>query len=43
MFSVFTDFENFSVFNPAAHYDDDAAVMFTQPESWARAPKATRH
>ena len=42
-FSLLTDFENFSVFTPAAYHDDAAAVLFTQLESWAGALKAIRH
>lgn len=41
-FSLFTDFENFSVFNPAALHNDAAAVLLTQLESWAGALKAIR-
>jgi NAD(P)H-dependent FMN reductase len=42
-FSLMTDFENFKTFNPAAHHDALAGVLFTQLESWAGALKATRH
>jgi NAD(P)H-dependent FMN reductase len=42
-FSLLTDFENFSVFQPAAHHDDAAVVLFSQLESWAGALKAIRH
>jgi NAD(P)H-dependent FMN reductase len=42
-FSVFTDFENFSVFNPPARHDAAATTLFTQLESWAGALKAIRH
>ena len=41
-FSMFTDFENFSVFRPAALHDDAATVMFDQLEAWARALKPLR-
>ena len=41
-FSLLTDFENFSVFNPAATHDKAAAVLFGQLESWAGALKAIR-
>lgn len=41
-FSLFTDFENLSVFKPAATYDTSAVVLFDQLESWARALKAVR-
>jgi NAD(P)H-dependent FMN reductase len=43
MFSLMTDFENFSVFTPAAHHDAAAVTLFTQLESWAGALKAIRH
>jgi NAD(P)H-dependent FMN reductase len=36
-FSMFTDFENFSTFRPAAIHDAAAAVMFDQLEAWAGA------
>jgi NAD(P)H-dependent FMN reductase len=42
-FSLMTDFENFSVFTPAAHHDALAVTLFTQLESWAGALKAIRH
>ena len=42
MFSLMTDFENFSVFTPAAHHDALAATLFTQLESWVGALKAIR-
>jgi NAD(P)H-dependent FMN reductase len=42
-FSLMTDFENFSVFTPAAHHDAAAVTLFTQLESWAGALKAIRH
>jgi NAD(P)H-dependent FMN reductase len=42
-FSLFTDFENFTVFKPiAAIHDDFAAAMFDQLESWATAMKSIR-
>jgi len=41
-FSLFTDFENFSVFNPAAMHDQAVVVLFNQLESWAGALKAIR-
>jgi NAD(P)H-dependent FMN reductase len=42
-FSMFTDFENFSIFRPvAAIHDDAATVMFDQLEAWARALKPLR-
>jgi NAD(P)H-dependent FMN reductase len=42
-FSLMTDFENFSVFTPAAHHAAAAVTLFTQLESWAGALKAIRH
>jgi NAD(P)H-dependent FMN reductase len=41
-FSLITDFENFSVFKPAALHDQAADVLFNQLESWAGALKAIR-
>jgi len=41
-FSLFTDFENFSVFKPAALYDDAATLLFDQLETWTRALKTVR-
>jgi NAD(P)H-dependent FMN reductase len=42
-FSMFADFENFSVFRPvAAIHDDAATVMFDQLEAWAAALKPLR-
>lgn len=41
-FSLFTDFENFSVFRPAALYDDAATILFDQLETWSGALKAVR-
>ncbi|MFE9614045.1 NADPH-dependent FMN reductase [Streptomyces sp. NPDC006012] len=42
-FSLMTDFENFSAFQPAPHHDDIAVVLFNQLESWAGALKTVRH
>ena len=42
-FSLLTDFENYSVFTPAAHHDGVAEVMFEQLESWAGALKTVRN
>jgi hypothetical protein len=39
---MFTDFENFSIFRPAALHDDAATIMFDQLEAWARALKPLR-
>jgi NAD(P)H-dependent FMN reductase len=42
-FSMFTDFENFSTFRPAAAIHDDAAsTMFDQLEAWSAALKPLR-
>ncbi|MFD4638588.1 NADPH-dependent FMN reductase [Lentzea sp. NPDC058436] len=41
-FSLQTDFENFSVFKPAARHDSAADVLFDQLESWAGALKTVR-
>ena len=41
-FSLFTDFENFSVFRPAALHDAAATVMFDQLEAWAAALQPLR-
>ncbi|OBJ12641.1 NADPH-dependent FMN reductase [Mycobacterium sp. 1482292.6] len=41
-FSLFTDFENFSVFTPAAVHDAAADTMLHQLESWTRAMKGVR-
>jgi NAD(P)H-dependent FMN reductase len=41
-FSLFTDFENFSTFNPGGQYAAAAEVMFNQLEAWAGALKTLR-
>ena len=41
-FSIFTDFENFSVFHPGPQHDDSATVLFDQLEAWAGALKPLR-
>jgi NAD(P)H-dependent FMN reductase len=41
-FSLMTDFENFSVFKPAAYHDAAATTLFAQLESWAGALKGVR-
>ena len=41
-FSLFTDFENFSVFKPAAQHDAAADALFDQLESWAGALRTVR-
>jgi NAD(P)H-dependent FMN reductase len=41
-FSLFTDFENFSAFQPAPMHEDAATVLFNQLESWAAALQTVR-
>jgi NAD(P)H-dependent FMN reductase len=41
-FSMWTDFENFSVFRPGPQHDDSAGILFDEVESWARAMKTVR-
>jgi NAD(P)H-dependent FMN reductase len=41
-FSLFTDFENFSVFSPDPRHDDLAEVLFGQLEAWSGALKPLR-
>jgi NAD(P)H-dependent FMN reductase len=41
-FSLFTDFENFAAFTPAALHNDAATTLFDQLESWAGALKPLR-
>lgn len=41
-FSLFTDFENMSVFTPGPQHDATAETLFTQLEAWAGALKWTR-
>ena len=41
-FSLYNDFENFSIFNPAPLHNDAATVMFDQLESWAAALQTVR-
>jgi NAD(P)H-dependent FMN reductase len=41
-FSLYTDFEKFSVFRPAALHDDSADIMFDQLETWTAALKSVR-
>jgi NAD(P)H-dependent FMN reductase len=40
--SLFTDFENFSVFKPAAHHEKSVNAMFDQVIAWGGALKALR-
>jgi NAD(P)H-dependent FMN reductase len=39
-FSLFTDFENMSTFNPGPQHDANAETLFTQLEAWTGALKA---
>jgi NAD(P)H-dependent FMN reductase len=41
-FSLMTDFENFSVFQPGPHHDPATGVLFDQLESWAKAMQTVR-
>jgi NAD(P)H-dependent FMN reductase len=41
-FSLFTDFENFSVFAPGPQHTDAATALFDQVEAWAGALKTLR-
>ena len=41
-FSLYTDFENFSVFRPAAQHEDVATVMLDQLVAWSGALKTVR-
>ncbi len=41
-FSMFTDFENFSIFAPGPQHDEAAVMLFDQLESWTRAMKSVR-
>ena len=41
-FSLFSDFESFSVFKPQPQHDAGAEVLFSQVEVWARALRAVR-
>ena len=40
--SLMTDFENFSVFKPAAHHEKSVNSMFDQVIVWGDALKTTR-
>lgn len=42
MFSLFTDFENFSVFKPAAHHEKSVNAMLDQLVAWASALRPLR-
>lgn len=41
-FSLFTDFKDFTAFNPAESFEAQAETLFDQLESWAGALKAVR-
>jgi NAD(P)H-dependent FMN reductase len=41
-FSLFTDFVNFSEFQPGPQHDDAAAALFDQLEAWTRAMRTVR-
>jgi hypothetical protein len=40
--SLFTDFENFSVFKPASNHEKSVIVMLDQVIAWGGAMKALR-
>lgn len=42
MLSLFTDFENFSVFKPAAHHEKSVTAMLDQLVAWGGAMKTLR-
>jgi NAD(P)H-dependent FMN reductase len=42
MLSLFSDFENFSVFKPAAHHEHSVNAMLDQLIAWAKALKGLR-
>ncbi|MEC5384904.1 NAD(P)H-dependent oxidoreductase [Uliginosibacterium sp. H3] len=42
MLSLFTDFENFSVFKPAAHHENNVKAMLDQVVAWGGALKSLR-
>ena len=42
LFSLYTDFENFSVFKPGPQHEAAANTLFTQLEAWAGAMKTLR-
>jgi NAD(P)H-dependent FMN reductase len=41
-FSLFTDFEDFTLFKPGAHHDAAATELFEEIEAWATAMKTLR-
>ena len=42
LLSMFSDFENFSVFKPAAHHETSVNAMFDQVISWSGALRTLR-
>ena len=40
--SLFTDFDNFSVFRPAAHHENAVGTMLDQLVAWGGATKTLR-
>lgn len=42
MLSLFTDFENFTTFNPASHHESAVNTMIDQVAAWGRALKTLR-
>ena len=42
LLSLFTDFENFSVFKPAPQYEKSVNELFDQVIAWSSALKALR-
>jgi len=42
MLSLFTDFENFTTFKPAAHHDRNINAMLDQVIAWGGALKTLR-
>ena len=42
LLSLFTDFENFSVFKPAAHHEKSVNEVFDQVIAWGGALKTLR-
>ncbi|MFD7902669.1 NADPH-dependent FMN reductase [Kitasatospora sp. NPDC059747] len=42
-FSLFTDFEDLSLFKPGAHHDAAATKLFEELESWAAAMRTVRN
>jgi NAD(P)H-dependent FMN reductase len=40
--SLFTDFENFSTFNPAGHHEQAVTAMLEQVINWSQAMRAVR-